>query len=140
TARRRRDPVGEMPAALRRTEDETSGKLRTLTGAEGPVTRSLVLHSRGSGVIMGSVKRRYSKEEFARRGDAIYENDVRPRLKPADEGKFAAIDIESGAFELDRDEMKAGNRLRARIPDAQIWMVRVGHRAVHRVGGRVRRE
>jgi hypothetical protein len=85
---------------------------------------------------MGSVKRRCSKEEFASRGDAIYENDVLPRLKPADEGKFAAIDIESGSYELDRDELKAGNRLRARIPEAQIWMVRVGHRAVHRIGRR----
>jgi hypothetical protein len=89
---------------------------------------------------MSSTKRRYSKEEFARRGDAIYESDVRPQLKIEDEGKFAAIDIESGIFEIDRDELKAGNRLRNRIPDAQIWMVRVGHRSVHRIGGRQRRE
>jgi hypothetical protein len=88
---------------------------------------------------MATTQRRYSKEEFARRGDAIYENDVRPQLKPADEGKFSAIDIESGMYELDRDELKAGNRLRARIPEAQIWMVRVGHRAVHRIGGGERR-
>ena len=88
---------------------------------------------------MGSVKRRHSKEEFARRGDAIYENDVRPQLKPADQGKFAAIDIESGMYELDRDELKAGNRLRARIPEAQIWMVRVGHPSVHRIGRREQR-
>lgn len=87
---------------------------------------------------MGSVKRRYSKEEFARRGDTIYENDVRPQLKSDDEGKFAAIDIESGIYEIDHDELKAGNRLRARIPEAQIWMVRVGHRSVHRIGGRQR--
>jgi hypothetical protein len=91
-------------------------------------------------MIMDPVTRRYSKEEFARRGDAIYENDVRPQLKPADEGKFAAIDIDSGMYELDRDELKAGNRLRARIPEAQIWMVRVGQRSVHRIGGRQRRE
>jgi len=89
---------------------------------------------------MDSVKRRYSKEEFARRGDAIYENDVHPQLKPTDEGKFAAIDIESGMYEIDADELKAGNRLRARIPEAQIWMVRVGHRSVHRIGGRQRRQ
>ena len=47
-------------------------------------------------LIMGSVKRRYSKEEFARRGHTLYEKDVRPRLKTDDEGKFAAIDINSG--------------------------------------------
>jgi hypothetical protein len=89
---------------------------------------------------MGSVKRRYSKEEFASRGDAIYEQEVHPQLKAGDEGRFAAIDIESGEFATDADELKAGNKLRKRIPDAQIWMVRVGHRSVHRIGGRERRE
>jgi len=88
---------------------------------------------------MASTKRRYSKEEFAQRGDAIYENDVRPQLKTDDEGKFAAIDIESGRYEIDADELEAGDRLRARIPEAQIWMVRVGSRYVHRFGGRERR-
>ena len=85
---------------------------------------------------MASTTRRYSKEEFARRGDAIYEKKVRPQLKADDEGKFAAIDIDSGEFAIDADELKAGNKLRKRIPDAQIWMVRVGYRAVHRFGGR----
>jgi hypothetical protein len=85
---------------------------------------------------MDSVKRRYSKEEFARRGDAIYDSQVRPRLKPADKGKFAAVDIESGTYELDRDELKTDNKLRARLPEAQIWIVRVGYRSVHRIGGR----
>ena len=89
---------------------------------------------------METTKRRYSKEEFARRGDAIYEKDVRPMLKSEDDGKFVAIDIESGMHELDEDEMEAGDRLLARIPQAQIWMVRVGSRYVHRFGGRERRE
>ena len=43
-------------------------------------------------------------------------------------------------YELDEDEMAAGDRLLARIPQAQIWMVRVGSRYVHRFGGRERRE
>ncbi len=88
---------------------------------------------------MATTQRRYSKEEFARRGDALYETRVRPRLDPGDEGKFVAIDIETGDFAIDADELKAGNKLRKRIPDAQIWMVRVGCRSVHRVGGQLRR-
>ena len=89
---------------------------------------------------MAATERRYSKEVFARRGDANYEKEVRPQLRAADDGKFAAIDIESGEFAIDADELKAGNKLRKRIPEAQIWMVRVGYRSVHRIGGRVRRE
>jgi len=85
---------------------------------------------------MASTKRRYSKQEFARRGDTIYENDVRPQLTAEDDGKFAAIDIESGAYQVEVDELEACDRLRARVPEAQIWMVRVGSRSVHRFGGR----
>ena len=39
-------------------------------------------------------------------------------------------------FAIDADELKACHKLRKRIPDAQIWMVRVGYRYVHRFGGR----
>ena len=88
---------------------------------------------------MASTKRRYSKEEFARRGDAVYENKVRPHLAADDNGKFAAIDIDSGMYVIDTDELEACDRLRARLPEAQIWMVRVGSRYVHRFGGRDRR-
>src|SRR5947207_7995046 len=59
-----------------------------------------------SRISMGSTERRYSKEEFARHGDAIYDNDVRPHLGAGDEGKFAAIDIESGMYEVDADELR----------------------------------
>ncbi len=79
---------------------------------------------------------RYSKEEFARRGDAIYEGAIRPLLKPADNGKIVAIDIESGAYAIAATELAACDRLLSRLPDAQIWMVRVGSRYVHRFGGR----
>jgi hypothetical protein len=84
---------------------------------------------------MADIQRRYSKEEFARRGDAIYEREVRPQLKARDDGKFAAIDIESGEFAVDADELKACRKLRKRVPEAQIWMVRVGSPYVHRIGG-----
>lgn len=84
---------------------------------------------------MASTIRRYSKEEFARRGDAIYENDFRPNLRSEDEGKFAAIDIESAAYDVDTDELTACDRLSARVPAAQIWLVKIGSRYVHRFGG-----
>jgi len=41
---------------------------------------------------------RYSKEEFARRGDEIYEHDIRPHVEAGHEGKFVVIDIETGAY------------------------------------------
>jgi hypothetical protein len=84
---------------------------------------------------MASTKRRYSKEEFARRGDALVESKVRPHLTAADQDKFVAIDIETGEYELDKNEMKATDRLRKRLPEPQIWLVHVTLGYLHRFGG-----
>jgi len=83
---------------------------------------------------------RYSKEEFARRGQEIYDHAIRPRVEAGNEGKFVAIDIETGAYEIDTDDYTATERLLARKPDAQIWLLRVGHRAAYRIGLRPLRE
>ncbi|TAO02144.1 MAG: hypothetical protein EYR95_06665 [Phormidium sp. SL48-SHIP] len=79
---------------------------------------------------------RYSKEEFARRGDEIYETQVRQQVEEGNHGKIVAIDIETGAFEVADDILPATDRLFERLPDAQPWIVRIGHRAVHRFGAR----
>jgi hypothetical protein len=81
---------------------------------------------------MTALQPRHSKEEFARRGDEIYERDIRPKLKPGDKGKFVLIDIETGAYEIDTDEITASDRLLTRYPEAQVWMKRVGSRYVRR--------
>lgn len=78
---------------------------------------------------------RYSKEEFARRGDEIYDRVVAPRLEEDDLGKFVLIDIETGDFEMDADELTASDRLMARNPDAQVWFTRAGSRYARRFGG-----
>jgi hypothetical protein len=85
--------------------------------------------------FMAITNRRYSKEEFARRGDALVESKVRPTLTAADEDKFVAIDIETGEYELDKNEMKAVGRLRKRVSDPQIWLVHVTLGYLHRFGG-----
>jgi hypothetical protein len=81
---------------------------------------------------------RYSKEEFARRGNEIYEREIQPRLGAQDAGKFVAIDIETGAFETDADEIAASRRLLARNPEAQIWFRLVGSPYTRRFGPRSR--
>jgi hypothetical protein len=82
---------------------------------------------------------RYSKEEFARRGDEIYESQVRSQVEEGNHGKIVAIDIETGAFEVDQREIAACERLEARRPEAQVWIVRIGSRHIRRFGGRNRR-
>ena len=79
---------------------------------------------------------RYDREEYASRGDAIYDRNILPSLEAGNLGKFVAIDIESGDFEIDADELAASDRLLARRPDAQTWLRRVGSRYARRIGSR----
>jgi hypothetical protein len=57
-------------------------------------------------------------------------------VEAGNQGKIVAIDVDTGAFEVAEDTLTAADRLLARRPDAQIWSVRIGHRAVHRFGPR----
>jgi hypothetical protein len=84
---------------------------------------------------MAATQPRYDKDEFARRGEAVYECDIRPTIGAANKRDFLAIDIETGAFEVDTDELAASDRLRTRVPNAQIWLRRVGSRFARHFGG-----
>ena len=78
---------------------------------------------------------RYSAEETARRGDALYDQQIRAQVEAGNEGKILAIDIETGAYVVEATVVAAAHRLRAQYPEAEIWFVRIGHRALHRIGG-----
>jgi hypothetical protein len=80
---------------------------------------------------------RYDKEEFARRGNEMYERQVRSQVEKGNEGKIVAVDIDTGAFEVGQDTLTACERLLASHPDAQIWCVRIGHPAVYKFGPRI---
>ena len=82
---------------------------------------------------MSARQPRYSKEEFARRGTELYERDIRPRVEADSKGKIVAIDIETGDYAVSGDILSAAQQLFAHNNDAQIWSVRVGHRAVSRI-------
>jgi len=75
---------------------------------------------------------RYSMEEFVERGQSRYEKDIRPLVEMDNKGKIVAIDIETGEYEVAENTLTASDRLHTRLPDAQIWCVRIGHRGVHR--------
>ena len=81
-------------------------------------------------------QRRYSKEELARRGQELYKSGIQQQVEVGNDGKIVAIDIETGAFEVDENIVPATNRLFEQYPDAQPWVIRIGHRAVYHFGAR----
>ena len=77
---------------------------------------------------------RYTSEEIARRGQALYEERVRAEVDARDRGKFLVLDIETGEYELDVDELAALQRAKRKNPDAVLYILRVGYPAAYRIG------
>ena len=76
-------------------------------------------------------------EETARLGDEIYERDIRPHVEADHRGEVVAIDVDSGRWAIGDNVITATDQLRAQRPDAiDVWLLRVGYRALHHFGGR----
>ena len=80
-------------------------------------------------------KQNRSPEEIARLGDEIYDRTIRPKVESSHDGKVVAIDVNSEEYEIADNVLLAVRALRARVPDAEVWCVRVGHDALYRIGG-----
>ena len=77
---------------------------------------------------------KYSVEEIARRGDEIYDRQIRSEVEGKYDGQVVAIDVDSGRYALGEMGWVAAEPLLSQNPDAQIWLVRVGDRAFSRIG------
>ena len=80
---------------------------------------------------------RRPREETARLGDEIYERDIRYQVAADHHGEYVAIDVDSGSWVISDDLRVAAKRLREQCPGAiDVWLLRVGYRALHHFGGR----
>ena len=71
------------------------------------------------------------------RAKDYYDRFLRDRLEPEHTGKFLALDVETGEYEMTADQMAAIDRARARMPDKIFYILRVGYRAANHIGARV---
>ena len=77
-----------------------------------------------------------SKEEISRRGEELYASSLRSQVETEENiGKLIALDINTGAYEIDAYSLSAADRLRARFPDAVVYVLRIGYDAVYTLGG-----
>ncbi|MGE0884357.1 MAG: hypothetical protein AB7P14_12495 [Blastocatellales bacterium] len=74
-----------------------------------------------------------TKEEVVRRGKEIYEADIRSLIEAGNEGRVVAIDVLTGEFELADDALTSTGQLRARLPEAEIFFMRVGYPTMARI-------
>ena len=78
---------------------------------------------------------KYSRKEVAVRGEVIYEQAIRPIVESESKGKYLVLDIETGEFEIDQDDVVATKRVLARCPHAVLYGLRIGYPAAYRLGG-----
>ncbi len=78
-----------------------------------------------------------TKGEFAAKGDDLYDRLVRPVAEPSQNGKVVVINIDTGSFEIDRDEIAASQRLLTREPSSlgRQWFRTIGKPYLHRFLG-----
>jgi hypothetical protein len=77
---------------------------------------------------------RFTSAEVGRRGKELYEDKIRALVDAGNHGRFLAIDIETGDYQLGDETLEACTPLLERNPDAQIYCLRIGYRAVDALG------
>ena len=79
----------------------------------------------------------YRLGEITTLGKAIYREKIKHLVEPEENGKFIVIDVESGDYEIDEEDVVASNRLRERRPEAVTYGVIIGYRVAYSLGGRI---
>ncbi len=77
----------------------------------------------------------YTSKEVASRGEAIYKREIRDKVEPKHKGKFLVIDIETGEYEMNVNDLAATKRLLAKYPNAIIYGLQIGSPTAYRIGG-----
>ena len=81
----------------------------------------------------------YPDGTITARGEQIYQQRLREKVESEHNGKFLSIDIETGAYEIDTDEVTSSMALLEKYPDAVVYCVRIGFPVAHRIGFKISR-
>ena len=72
--------------------------------------------------------------EIVRKARKIYEGQLRSVLEPEHIGKFLIIDVKSGDYEVDTNDIAASKRAHIKHPDGEFFGMRVGYRTSGTLG------
>ncbi|MGH9846977.1 MAG: hypothetical protein ACREEM_50415 [Blastocatellia bacterium] len=75
----------------------------------------------------------FTREEIIQRGKEIYERDIRPLIEANNQGRVVAIDVTTGEFELADNALTSSAQLRARLPEAVVFFMRIGYPTMGRI-------
>jgi hypothetical protein len=76
-----------------------------------------------------------SATEIEALGEAIYANKIPSNVESSNIGWFLVLDVDSGDYEIDKEDVIATKRLLARLPETTVYGLRVGYPSAYRLGG-----
>lgn len=74
----------------------------------------------------------FTKEEVAARAKALYEQKIRAQVEPGNTGKYLVIDIETGEYLMDEDEIALMKRAALKYSPYSLYGLRIGQRTMGR--------
>jgi hypothetical protein len=77
---------------------------------------------------------RYSTDEIVARGKEIYEKQLKSKLEPENFGKYLVVDIETGDYEIDEDDLTAALKAYRKNPDGARYEMQIGHATSGTIG------
>ena len=76
------------------------------------------------------------RSEFGRRAHAIYDAELRHKLEPEQNGRYLALEVETGDYAIGDRFGDANEKLRERHPLPTLFFVfRIGYPAAVKMGG-----
>ena len=77
------------------------------------------------------------RSELSTRAHAIYDAELRHKLEPHEHGRYLALEVETGDYEIADSIVAANEKMRERHPlPALFYTFRVGYPAALKLGGR----
>ena len=77
---------------------------------------------------------RVDPEQLAHEAAALYQARLRSLLEPQHDGEFVVINLDTGEYEVDADDLAASRRALARFGSARLFTLRVGRTTAYRIG------
>ena len=86
----------------------------------------MVLKVLYDGLIM---PQKYPSEEIGRRGQKLYDEQIRQHVEPVHVGKVVMIDVDTGDHLVGTDPISLSDAFRRRDENAALYAMRIGERA-----------
>ena len=83
---------------------------------------------------VGNTENSLTPDQTAERGQKIYDEKLKAILEPSNNGKFVAIEIETGDYFVADTLLEALQRAKEKYPTKVLHTVRIGYEGVFKMG------